>query len=75
MMTRVLWVGLAPIVAFGAGWARGVWGQSDISLAFTRIDEGQPMAGPLNQHANALAADAAQAIDNVLARLPAAPPG
>jgi hypothetical protein len=140
MMKRILWLGLALIVAFGAGWAWGVWGRSDIShalqvvevrnqlldarvavadarldiydinfgnashhlemarsalraaevglnglgrredaerltVAFTRIDEAQRMAGQLNQNAKALAADAGKAIDDVLARLPAAPPG
>ena len=133
-------VGLALIVALGAGWAWGAWGRSDIgralqvtevrnqllqarvavadarldiysvnfgnasghleaarralraaeaglnrlarqqdanrlTTAFTRIDEAQRMAGELNQNANALAADAAKAIDDVLARLPAAPTG
>jgi hypothetical protein len=32
----------------------------------TRIDEAQRMAGQLNQNANALAADAAKTIDDVL---------
>lgn len=37
-----------------------------LELALTRIDEAQRMAGQLNQDANALAADAAKTIDNVL---------
>lgn len=37
-----------------------------LELALTRIDEAQRMAGQLNQDANALAADAAKTIDDVL---------
>jgi hypothetical protein len=37
-----------------------------LAIALTRIDEAQRMAGQLNQDANALAADAAKAIDDVL---------
>jgi len=37
-----------------------------LALALTRIDEAQRMAGKLNQDANALAADAAKTIDDVL---------
>jgi len=37
-----------------------------LALALTRIDEAQRMAGKLNQDANALAADAAKRIDDVL---------
>ena len=37
-----------------------------LELALTRIDEAQRMAGKLNQDANALAADAAKTIDDVL---------
>lgn len=37
-----------------------------LALALTRIDEAQRMAGQLNQDANALAADAAQTIGDVL---------
>lgn len=39
-----------------------------LALALTRIDEAQRMAGELNQDANALAADAAKAIDDVLGK-------
>jgi hypothetical protein len=39
-----------------------------LELASTRIDEAQRMAGLLNQDANALAADAANAINDVLGR-------
>lgn len=37
-----------------------------LKIALTRIDEAQHMAGQLNQNANALAADAAKAINDVL---------
>jgi hypothetical protein len=37
-----------------------------LELALTRIDEAQRMAGQLNQDANALAADAAKTINDVL---------
>lgn len=37
-----------------------------LEIAFTRIDEAQRMAGQLNQDANALAADAAKTINDVL---------
>jgi hypothetical protein len=37
-----------------------------LKTAVTRIDEAQRMAGQLNQNANALAADAAKTIDDVL---------
>lgn len=37
-----------------------------LEVAFTRIDETQRMAGQLNQDANALAADAAKTINDVL---------
>jgi hypothetical protein len=37
-----------------------------LKIAVTRIDEAQRMAGQLNQNANALAADAAKTIDDVL---------
>ena len=37
-----------------------------LQLALTRIDEAQRMAGQLNQDANALAAEAAKTIDDVL---------
>ncbi len=37
-----------------------------LALALTRIDEAQVMAGKLNQDANALAADAAKTITDVL---------
>jgi hypothetical protein len=37
-----------------------------LEFALTRIDEAQRMAGKLNQDANALAADAAKAINDVL---------
>ena len=37
-----------------------------LELALAKIDEAQRMAGQLNQDANALAADAAKAIDDVL---------
>ena len=37
-----------------------------LESALTRIDEAQRMAGQLNQDANALAADAAKTIDDVL---------
>jgi len=37
-----------------------------LKAAVTRIDEAQRMAGQLNQNANALAADAAKTIDDVL---------
>ena len=37
-----------------------------LKLALTRIDEAQRMAGQLNQDANALAADAAKTINDVL---------
>lgn len=39
-----------------------------LKTALTRIDEAQRMAGQLNQDANALAADAAKAIDGVIGR-------
>ena len=48
---------------------KGVGRQDDskrLEVAFTRIDEAQRMAGQLNQDANALAADAAKAINDVL---------
>jgi hypothetical protein len=38
-------------------------------MALTRIDEAQRMAGQLNQDANAVAADAAKAINDVLGRI------
>ena len=37
-----------------------------LEIALTRIDEAQRMAGQLNQDANALAADAAKLINDVL---------
>jgi hypothetical protein len=37
-----------------------------LKLALTRIDEAQRLAGQLNQDANALAADAAKAVNDVL---------
>jgi hypothetical protein len=37
-----------------------------LQIALTRVDEAQRMAGTLNQDANALAADAAKTIDDVL---------
>jgi hypothetical protein len=37
-----------------------------LKVALTRIDEAQRLAGQLNQDANSVAADAAQAIDDVL---------
>ncbi len=37
-----------------------------LALALTRIDEAQHMAGQLNQNANAMAADAAKTINDVL---------
>jgi hypothetical protein len=39
---------------------------TELKLALTRIDEAQRMAGQLNQNANALAADAAKTINDVL---------
>jgi hypothetical protein len=39
-----------------------------LETALTRIDEAQRMAGQLNQDANALAADAAKTIDDLLGR-------
>ena len=39
-----------------------------LKIALTRIDEAQRMAGQLNQDANALAADAAKTINDVLGR-------
>ena len=39
-----------------------------LALALTRIDEAQRKSGELNQDANALAADAAKAIEGVLGR-------
>lgn len=41
-----------------------------LELALTRIDEAQRMAGQLNQDANALAADAAKTINDVLESTP-----
>ena len=41
-------------------------GTTRLQLALTRIDEAQRMAGQLNQDANALAADAAKTINDVL---------
>ena len=38
-----------------------------LELAVAKIDEAQRMAGQLNQDANALAADASNAINDVLA--------
>ena len=132
MMKRILGIGLAVLVALGAGWVWGASGKSEIdralksaelresllegrgavldarldiysvnfgtasrhleaaraalhaadaqlgalgraddskrlAVAFTRIDEAQRMAGLLSQDANSLAADAAKAIDEVLA--------
>jgi len=131
LMKLILGIGVAVLVALGAGWAWGASGRSDITralqiaelrdgllegraavldarleiysvnfgeasrhleaarstlraadarlkgldrqddskrleVAFTRIDEAQRMAGQLNQDANALAADAAKAINDVL---------
>jgi hypothetical protein len=40
-----------------------------LEAALTRIDEAQRAAGQLNQNANALAADAAQTIGDVLGRI------
>jgi hypothetical protein len=40
-----------------------------LKAALTRIDEAQRMAGLLNQDANAVAADAAKTIDDVLGRI------
>jgi len=40
-----------------------------LEAALTRIDEAQRAAGQLNQDANALAADAAKTIDDVLGRI------
>ena len=37
-----------------------------LTIAFTRIDEAQRLAGQLNQDANAVAADAAKTIDDVI---------
>ena len=37
-----------------------------LTIALTRIDEAQRMAGRLNQDANALAADAAKTLDDVI---------
>ena len=130
-MKRVLGIGVAVIVALGAGWAWGMSGRSAVThslqtaelrdtlldgrgavldarldiysvnfgeasrhlegartalrsastrlddlgrqedskrlaVALTRIDEAQAMAGKLNQDANALAADVAKTIDEVL---------
>jgi hypothetical protein len=132
-MKRILGIGVAVLVALGAGWAWGASGKSDVSralrivelrdsllegrtavldarldiysvnfgdasrhleaartalrtaetrlaglggngkedadrlkIALTRIDEAQRTAGQLNQNANALAADAATAIGDVL---------
>ena len=39
---------------------------TQLKIALTRIDEAQRMAGQLNQDANALAADAAKTINDVL---------
>ncbi|HEV3058106.1 MAG TPA: hypothetical protein VGY48_07645 [Vicinamibacterales bacterium] len=39
-----------------------------LTIALTRIDEAQRMAGQLNQDSNALAAEAAKTINEVLAR-------
>ena len=131
LMKLILGIGVAVLVALGAGWAWGASGRSDITralqiaelrdgllegraavldarleiysvnfgeasrhleaarstlraadarlkgldrqedskrleIALTRIDEAQRMAGQLNQDANALAADAAKAINDVL---------
>jgi hypothetical protein len=131
MMKLILGIGVALLVALGAGWVWGASGRSDITRALriaelrggllegraavldarldiysvnfgdasrhleaarttlratdarlndlgrredatrlkaavTRIDEAQRMAGQLNQNANALAADAAKTIDDVL---------
>jgi hypothetical protein len=131
MMTRVLGIGVALLVALGAGWVWGASGKSDLNralriaelrdgllegraavldarldiysvnfgdasrhfeaardalraaearltdlghredakrlaLVLTRIDEAQRMAGQLNQDANAVAADAAKTINDVL---------
>ncbi len=57
--------------ALGAADARlsGLGRQEDVKhlkIALTRIDEAQRMAGQLNQDANALAADAAKTINDVL---------
>jgi hypothetical protein len=41
-----------------------------LEAALTRIDEAQRAAGQLNQDANALAADAAETIGDVLGRIP-----
>jgi hypothetical protein len=41
-------------------------GSKRLQVAMTRIDEAQRMAGQLNQNANALAADAAKTINDVL---------
>jgi Tfp pilus assembly protein PilX len=130
-MKLILGIGVALLVAFGAGWALGASGRSDLNraiqiaglresllegraavldarldiysvnfgeasrhleaarsavraadarllalgrqddskrlaLASTRIDEAQRMAGQLNQDANALAAEAAKALNDVL---------
>ena len=40
-----------------------------LAVALTRIDEAQRMAGQLNQNANALAADAAKSIHDVLGNI------
>ena len=50
---------------------KGLDRQEDVErlkIALTRIDEAQRMAGQLNQDANALAADAAKTINDVLGR-------
>jgi hypothetical protein len=132
-MKLILGIGLAMLVALGAGWAWGASGKADINralrvaelqndllkgraavldarldiysvnfgdasrhfeaardalraaearltdlghsedakrlaVALTRIDEAQRMAGQLNQDANAVAADAAKTINDVLGR-------
>ena len=102
-MKLILGIGVALLVAFGAGWAWGAAGRFDtaralrivelrdgllearvavldarlnglgvqedakrLSFDLARIDEAQRMTGQLNQDANALAADAAKAIGEVL---------
>jgi len=102
----ILGIGLAVLVAGGAGWVWGASGQSDVTralqtaelrdelhegraavldarltslgpeedakllaTALVRIDEAQRKAGQLNQDANAVAADAAKTIDEVLGRI------
>ena len=66
MMKRVLGIGVALLVALRLTDLGLQEEATRLENALTRIDEAQRKAGQLNQDANALAADAAKTIHDVL---------